>query len=41
MSRLRKITNAPEIIKDFSEVLKITNSKISKGILEIGCGKGQ
>jgi tRNA (guanine-N7-)-methyltransferase len=41
MSRLRKITNAKELIQQYDELLKQPNSKIQHGILEIGCGKGQ
>lgn len=41
MSRLRKIPNADALIQEYKELLKNHSQKINKGILEIGCGKGQ
>lgn len=41
MSRLRKISDAINLIKQYKEVINLPITKINGGILEIGCGKGQ
>ena len=41
MPRLRKITNASNLISTYDILLKVPHEENSNAILEIGCGKGQ